>query len=425
MLYNQPVGGAANDPYVTGNPATATPGSIPPGASIEYPQREIVNAITASGIVPSNGDLYQLAKAIQSDGMCTSVATGISDVFAGVFNPPITVINTPIVLYVRALAANLTTTPVFTPASGVITAAVIVKGNNLPLAVGDIAGAGHWICLQWDPTLGKWILQNPASGINSISAAALQQTGISGQVSNFLATAIGINNLNCNFSGTEAVLENGAGLYMVVRNFNKTVNANGVVGAPLSIAVARAVNTWYYGYLWFNAANGLTATLDPSPTAPSAPIGYASADYHCKLPGANFADSSAGKYLAQINTSGKDSWYVVLAGSNTSNLPLNASGTLGMIATPIYAAIGIANVVPPTAKAIVITHSDAVDAQVIIAPNNQYGGWASTTNPAPIQSGASGNYFCGSNGAKMQLESAYIYAASNAATYIFTMGWSE
>ena len=236
MLYNQPVGGAANDPYVTGNPATATPGSIPPGASIEYPQREIVNAITASGIVPSNGDLYQLAKAIQSDGMCTSVATGISDVFAGVFNPPITVMNTPIVLYVRALAANLTTTPVFTPASGVITAAVIVKGNNLPLAVGDIAGAGHWICLQWDPTLGKWILQNPASGINSISAAALQQTGISGQVSNFLATAIGINNLNCNFSGTEAVLENGAGLYMVVRNFNKTVNANGVVGAPLSIA---------------------------------------------------------------------------------------------------------------------------------------------------------------------------------------------
>ena len=66
-------------------------------------------------------------------------------------------------LSVRATAANVTTTPTFTPNSGVIAAATIVKGNNLPLAVGDIAGAGHWLELAWDSTLSKWVLLNPAT----------------------------------------------------------------------------------------------------------------------------------------------------------------------------------------------------------------------------------------------------------------------
>ena len=37
-------------------------GSIPPAASIENPQREIVNMITSSGLTPTDADLFQLAK---------------------------------------------------------------------------------------------------------------------------------------------------------------------------------------------------------------------------------------------------------------------------------------------------------------------------------------------------------------------------
>jgi hypothetical protein len=67
MQYNQPYGVSdPNAPYINGNPSTGTMGSIPPAASIEYPQREIVQVITDAGITPSNGDLAQLAKAIQS-----------------------------------------------------------------------------------------------------------------------------------------------------------------------------------------------------------------------------------------------------------------------------------------------------------------------------------------------------------------------
>ena len=64
MLYNPPMGGGSSDPYVTGNPATSTPGSIPPGAAIEQPQREIVNVITAASLTPSATDMTQLLQAI-------------------------------------------------------------------------------------------------------------------------------------------------------------------------------------------------------------------------------------------------------------------------------------------------------------------------------------------------------------------------
>jgi hypothetical protein len=72
MLYNQPYGKPAevtwgDTPYINGDPSTGTAGSIPPAASIEYPQREIVNVIRDAGLLtPSNADLHQLAKSIQS-----------------------------------------------------------------------------------------------------------------------------------------------------------------------------------------------------------------------------------------------------------------------------------------------------------------------------------------------------------------------
>jgi hypothetical protein len=77
VLYNQPYG--ISDPdaaYVNGNVATGTMGSIPPAASIEYDQREIVAVIKWAADhgyydyanvlcqQPSNADLTQLLKAM-------------------------------------------------------------------------------------------------------------------------------------------------------------------------------------------------------------------------------------------------------------------------------------------------------------------------------------------------------------------------
>ena len=84
MKYEQPYG--VSDPnaaYINGNPSTGTMGSIPPAASIENPQREIVNTIADTGlIVPSDADLHQLAKAIQSGQLNFKHDTGVANSYA-------------------------------------------------------------------------------------------------------------------------------------------------------------------------------------------------------------------------------------------------------------------------------------------------------------------------------------------------------
>jgi hypothetical protein len=51
-------------------------GSIPPAASIEFPQREIVNLISDCGLTPTNADLHQLGRGIQSGKLTYGVEIG-------------------------------------------------------------------------------------------------------------------------------------------------------------------------------------------------------------------------------------------------------------------------------------------------------------------------------------------------------------
>lgn len=110
---------------------------------------------------------------LQQDLYTSAIATGSADAIVAAFSPAITsttLASATTTLTVRATAANTTTAPTFTPNSGVVAAASIVKGANQALAAGDIAGAGHWITLQWDATLSKWVLLNPATGVAPVVA---------------------------------------------------------------------------------------------------------------------------------------------------------------------------------------------------------------------------------------------------------------
>jgi hypothetical protein len=95
----------------------------------------------------------------------SGVATGTADALIAAFSNPITTLTHGQTILVRATYANATTTP--TLQVNALPARTIVKGNNLPLAAGDIAGAGHWIELQVDNTLSTYVLQNPATGVVS------------------------------------------------------------------------------------------------------------------------------------------------------------------------------------------------------------------------------------------------------------------
>lgn len=102
-------------------------------------------------------------KAVQAGDYNTSGAGGTADAITGDYTPNVLALENGLTLFVRAAGANTTTTPTFAPDS--LTAKTIVKGNNLALVAGDIAGAGHWLEMNFDSVLDKWVLQNPAYGV--------------------------------------------------------------------------------------------------------------------------------------------------------------------------------------------------------------------------------------------------------------------
>ena len=90
-------------------------------------------------------------------------AQGTGDMLTASFSPKLRELKNGTLIHIRAKEKNRTKTPLFNAdESG---AKDIVKGNNLSLEEGDIAGAGHWLELQYDEALDKWVLQNPAKGI--------------------------------------------------------------------------------------------------------------------------------------------------------------------------------------------------------------------------------------------------------------------
>jgi hypothetical protein len=107
---------------------------------------------------------FNFAVDIQSQSLYAS-AGGSSDIITATLTPAVTSLISGLTLYIRAATANTTTTPTFSPNS--LTAKTIVKANNIALAVGDIAGSGHILILQYDATNGVWELANPATANTS------------------------------------------------------------------------------------------------------------------------------------------------------------------------------------------------------------------------------------------------------------------
>ena len=119
-----------------------------------------------------NGDIDTLSSQIEAaigrvSSLLITEADGTSDSMTASFIPTIKELKNGLLVHVRAKTVNATSKPEFkADETGIKT---IVKGNNLPLEAGDIAGAGHWLELQYDGQLDKWILQNPAKGISPTS----------------------------------------------------------------------------------------------------------------------------------------------------------------------------------------------------------------------------------------------------------------
>lgn len=143
-------------------------------------QEEIVNVILAAGGTLDGVQEDQLLRAIntlaQKASAVSAAASGTVDAITANFTPAIAALSDHLLLIVRAGGANTSTTPTFTPASATIAAKTIVKGHNQALVAGDISGAGFRAELQYDNTLDKWVLLNPATGVNGSNYQAQDAT---------------------------------------------------------------------------------------------------------------------------------------------------------------------------------------------------------------------------------------------------------
>lgn len=96
-------------------------------------------------------------------------------------------LNDGVVIYVRANYSNKTTKP--TLKVGNLQAKAIIKGNNLPLNISDIAGAGFVMHLVFDKNFDRWVLLNPATGVivpESIPVGTLAYMARTGDIDGWL-----------------------------------------------------------------------------------------------------------------------------------------------------------------------------------------------------------------------------------------------
>lgn len=202
----------------------------------------VVNS--AQAIVGDGTNIYSAVNdAISLLGENVAHAAGTADALTAAFTPTPHVWPDGVPFFVRAASANATTTPTFTPNSGTLTAKTIVKGANGALAAGDIAGAGHWLVLQYDSTLDKVVLLNPATGIAPVSASKQLQPITVTQASNILTGTFAANTLDYRNATAAAGTPNAAVANGIL---TLAIPATSNLGMLLSTGVNRLV--WAVAY---------------------------------------------------------------------------------------------------------------------------------------------------------------------------------
>lgn len=345
---------------------------------------------------------------LQGNACNISAAGGTADAITGTYAPGITALTNGMTLYVRAGSANATTTPTFTPASGTIAAKTIVKGAGAALAAGDIAGGGHWIELQYDLTLDKWVLLNPATGVTIASVASIQ-----GAFKNLQASATGLS-ANVSVTADEIAVENASNAYQTLRAVNLTIAGTSSGVANGLDTGALAINTWYSVWVIWNGTT-TAGLLSLSATAPTMPSGYT----HKARVGWIRTDASGSKFPLSFKQTGRRVQYVVAAGSNVTTLPSMASGAAGTFNTT-YVSVATGNFIPTTAQ--------IINALLVI------GGGGANTNGAGVSPNVnstqavqhSPNSTLASHNISFVLESSNIYWSSGSASNrIDCYGWED
>ena len=154
MDYNAPTGSTdLNAPYIGKNVSAGIQGSKVPPKAVEFPQREIVNAILGAGLTPSNGDQTQLwqaiQKACQGQGIMVGTAGGTANAITTTLDP---VPGSPaswskIRLFLVKITATNTDVATIAP-NGLAARNFKRNDGSTALSAGDLAQGGVALCLN-------------------------------------------------------------------------------------------------------------------------------------------------------------------------------------------------------------------------------------------------------------------------------------
>lgn len=165
-------------------------------------------------------------------------------------------------------------------------------------------------------------------------------------------------------------------------------------------------DTWYFIWAISDGTNfAIMASL--SSTAPTMPSGYT---YKARIGTFRSWDDGGDVMCRSFIQRGNAVQYVVTASEDLQTI---SSSTTGNVSTPTWSAKAVTDYVPSTAVAISVQVS-ANGNVIMVAPNNSYGNYTSTTNPPPFLQQTGGNNF--STVVEMFLESTNIYVAANDAS---------
>jgi hypothetical protein len=216
-------------------------------------------------------------------------------------------------------------------------------------------------------------------------------------------------------------------LNLTANTFNVSATPGGAAinttagSSAATVASVLAGNCWYSRW---EISNGATPGLlfSSSATNPNLPAGYT----YKALTGWVYTDNVNKFPLAFTQTNDFMQWKVT-TGSNVAGLLNLSSGVQGSITTPTWVNVATNAFVSPNASQIevVLLMQNATGNVAIVAPNNSYGAYNSTTNPPPISANIQAGVFGVYTASKwMTLESSNIYWASNSATNtLFTTGF--
>lgn len=224
---------------------------------------------------------------------------------------------------------------------------------------------------------------------------------------------------NVSVSADAVVVENSTHDPLTLRAVSLTINTAGSGANGLDTG-SLATNTWYAVWLIWN---GTTAAglVSLSSTGPTLPTGYT---YKARI-GWIVTDGTGNKYPVSFRQCGREVQYVVAAGTNMTALPIAKSGVQGNVSIPSYVSASLTSYVPSTACKVHLQVFSSSTGNILIAPNNSYGGYGATTNRPPLTWGLSSGgdvSFVGS----MLLESSNIYYTSSMSTSgVAVMGWED